>query len=354
MEEHTRQRNLAISRTAFLKNCEHAFSAYTNMGWQREPGSPADFSDADIAAIEVGADDAHWSSAANNRTNDAALDVAVLRAADELHRDACVTNATWAVLEAKLSTEQCVDMVASIGHYTLNSMLLNTLGVQADFPGKKGHTYPGFRDRAGEVPGDCTGPRPASARITPIEYNDSRSKRINVLKTMNKHKDMNRRWMSWASYVLSDPAEDGRAVSRRLTEVAILRVGWLLNATYEWHQHVRMAKEDTDITDDDIRAIQVGASDLRWNAEEKALLTMVDELRSYSCVSDATWAALTAVFSHKQIMDLVGATGQYTLVSFMLNSFGVELEDDGTAPLHNDGTTPRWGPNGADFRPDAH
>ena len=105
----------------------------------------------------------------------------------------------------------------------------------------------------------------ARSRIPPIEYADSRSKRINVLKTMNRHKDLNRRWMGWASYVLAD--EPTNSVSRRLREIVILRVGWLCNSTYEWHQHVRMAKEDTDLVDSDVRAIEVGASDPNWGAE---------------------------------------------------------------------------------------
>jgi alkylhydroperoxidase family enzyme len=71
--------------------------------------------------------------------------------------------------------------------------------------------------------------------------------------------------MGWASYVLAD--EPTNSVSRRLREIVILRVGWLCNSTYEWHQHVRMAKEDTDLVDSDVLAIEVGASDPNWGAE---------------------------------------------------------------------------------------
>ena len=218
------------------------------------------------------------------------------------------------------------DIVAAIGHYTLNSYLLNALGVQPDRP------LPGFRERAGEPVGMAGGPSARKMRIEPIEYQDSRSKRLNVLKTMNRHKDMNRRWMSWASYVLAD--EPTNSVSRRLREIAILRVGWLCNSTYEWHQHVRMAKADTDIDDDDVRAIEVGASDPSWGAEERAVLQVADELRFTGCVRDESWAELRALFSVQQIFDIVGACGQYTLVSYMLNSFGVQLEGEDV--------TPRW------------
>lgn len=327
MASHTRQRNLALSRTGWLKNCGYVFQAYSTMGGFLDKGGPADFTAADLAAIEAGPSDPHWASEANAaKSNDAALDAAVLAAADELHRDACVLDDTWEALTTRLTLEQTVDIVAAIGHYTLNSYLLNALGVQPDRP------LPGFRERAGEPVGMAGGPSARKMRIEPIEYQDSRSKRLNVLKTMNKHKDMNRRWMSWASYVLAD--EPTNSVSRRLREIAILRVGWLCNSTYEWHQHVRMAKADTDIDDDDVRAIEVGASDPNWGAEERAVLQVADELRFTGCVRDESWAELRALFSVQQIFDIVGACGQYTLVSYMLNSFGVQLEGEDV--------TPRW------------
>jgi alkylhydroperoxidase family enzyme len=44
-------------------------------------------------------------------------------------------------------------------------------------------------------------------------------------------------------------------------------------------------------------------------------------------VSDASWARLKAHFTDAQCMDLVYTVGQYTQVSMLLNSFGVQLDD---------------------------
>ena len=106
----------------------------------------------------------------------------------------------------------------------------------------------------------------------------------------------------------------------------ILRTGWLLNAKYEWHQHVRIAQE-WRFTDVDFCAIEIGEASPHWSPEERLALRATEELRAECCVSDATWAELGAHLSLEQRMDLVGAVGQYTLVSYMLNSFGVQLED---------------------------
>ena len=73
------------------------------------------------------------------------------------------------------------------------------------------------------------------------------------------------------------------------------------------------------------------------------MLQVADELRFTSCVSDDLYATLTELFSVQQVFDIVGVCGQYTLVSYMLNSFGVQLEEDEVV-------TPRW----PGFRPDAN
>jgi hypothetical protein len=44
-------------------------------------------------------------------------------------------------------------------------------------------------------------------------------------------------------------------------------------------------------------------------------------------VDDETWAALAQRYTVEQLMDVVFAVGQYTLVSMALNSFGVQLDE---------------------------
>ena len=51
-----------------------------------------------------------------------------------------------------------------------------------------------------------------------------------------------------------------------------------------------------------------------------------DELHHDQFITDATWAALSQHFDEKQRMDVVFTAGQYTQVSMMLNTFGVQLD----------------------------
>ena len=60
------------------------------------------------------------------------LDRLLLKATDELHADAHVSDATWQALEKHLSRQQMMDLVFTVGQYNLVSMALNSFGVQAD------------------------------------------------------------------------------------------------------------------------------------------------------------------------------------------------------------------------------
>ena len=68
------------------------------------------------------------------------------------------------------------------------------------------------------------------------------------------------------------------------------------------------------------------SADAGWSAADAALIRASDELHKDQFISDATWKALSEHFTEKQRMDVVFTTGQYTQVSMMLNSFGVQLD----------------------------
>jgi 4-carboxymuconolactone decarboxylase len=67
----------------------------------------------------------------------APFDATLLRAADELHSDDCLGDATWALLAERYDTQQLIELPMLVGHYHLVAMTLNSLGVQVD-PGLTG------------------------------------------------------------------------------------------------------------------------------------------------------------------------------------------------------------------------
>jgi len=143
---------------------------------------------------------------------------------------------------------------------------------------------------------------------------------LNLIKVMMHHPELTRRWVVFAGHVLRK-----QTLPARERELIILRIGWLNQAEYEWAQHVEIAKR-VGVTEDEIERIKRGP-EAGWQTQDQSLLQAVDDLFQNSVISDATWTALATRYSTVQMMDLVFTIGQYNLVSWALNSFGVPLDD---------------------------
>ena len=143
---------------------------------------------------------------------------------------------------------------------------------------------------------------------------------LNIFRVLMHHPDLARRWTVFAGHVLHK-----QTLPTRDRELLILRIGWLNQAEYEWAQHVEIAKR-SGITEAEIEKIKAGPAG-GWSADEAALLQLADDLFENSVVSDSTWNKLAQKYSTQQMMDAVFTVGQYNLVSWALNSFGVPLDD---------------------------
>ncbi len=144
---------------------------------------------------------------------------------------------------------------------------------------------------------------------------------LNVFATIARHPKLLKRWVVFANHVLN-----GSTLPPRERELVILRTGYLCRSGYEWAQHVAIGRA-AGVTDSDIEQLTVGSTAEGWAERERVLLRATEQLVADHFVDDATWAALAADWNQQQLMDLVFAVGQYTLVSMALNSFGVQLED---------------------------
>jgi alkylhydroperoxidase family enzyme len=111
-----RERELVILRIGWL--CRSGYEWGQHVRIAKDSG----LRDDEIARVARGADAPGWSE----------LDRALLRATDELHADAFISDATWQALSAHLDTQQRMDLVFTVGQYNLVSMALNSFGVQPE------------------------------------------------------------------------------------------------------------------------------------------------------------------------------------------------------------------------------
>ena len=154
-----------------------------------------------------------------------------------------------------------------------------------------------------------------------VEKNSMNGRIFNIFKVLAHHPKLVKRWTPFAGHILGK-----QTLPFRDRELLILRIGWLNQAEYEFAQHELIAKKG-GVTDADIVRLKDGPKAAGWSEKEAALLQVADDLFDNSVVSDETWATMSKHYSTEQLMDAVFTVGQYNMVSWALNSFGVPLDD---------------------------
>lgn len=106
-----RDRELLILRTGWL--CQAPFEWGEHVHIAKRIGVTGE----EIERVTAGPDAPGWSE----------HDRAVLRAADELHFDAMISDATWEVLARTLDERQLIELPCIVGHYHLVAFYQNSL-----------------------------------------------------------------------------------------------------------------------------------------------------------------------------------------------------------------------------------
>ena len=111
-----REREILILRIGWLCRSEYEFGQHSVIG------QGAGLTPEEISRITKGPKAKGWSP----------FDAALIRAVDELHSDAFITDVTWHALAERYDEKQMIDLIMTVGAYSMLSMALNSLGVQLD------------------------------------------------------------------------------------------------------------------------------------------------------------------------------------------------------------------------------
>lgn len=111
----------------------------------------------------------------------------------------------------------------------------------------------------------------------------------------------------------------------RLREIAILRTGILCGASYEVHQHRRVARR-VGLSEAKIAALEKDADRSALDATEALLLEFTDQVVLQVKAPDASFDALCTRLSQAQVAELVLVIGFYMLVSRFLENFEIDIE----------------------------
>lgn len=116
------------------------------------------------------------------------------------------------------------------------------------------------------------------------------------------------------------------AVPTNLRELAILRVGQINQAHYEYSQHVPIALRN-GVRQEQIDALSEWETSGHFNEQERAVLRYTDEVTKNIRVKDDTFAVVGKFLNEEGLVELTTTIGYYGMVCRILEALQVELEE---------------------------
>lgn len=119
---------------------------------------------------------------------------------------------------------------------------------------------------------------------------------------------------------------DNNSLPPRLYQIACMRTSWLCNAEYLWSQH-RTASLKLGITDEELYAVAIGASNDVLQGLDKQVVKAIDELHFDHRFSDESWTQFDEPLGPDAKFDILLTYGIFVIMSGFANSTGTDLED---------------------------
>lgn len=145
---------------------------------------------------------------------------------------------------------------------------------------------------------------------------------VNIFKALAHSPNLGRAFLRTGTAVL------GQAdLSPILRELAILRVGHVNRAHYEWTHHVLLG-QSVGLTMEKINAAKDWQTSDLFDETEKAVLAYTDEVNENIRAADETFNQVTRLLGEQQVVELTVTIAYYGAISRVLESLGIELEDN--------------------------
>jgi len=158
---------------------------------------------------------------------------------------------------------------------------------------------------------------------------------LNVFRVLLHHPELTQKITGLLTFLLFQGKLDAR-----LRELAIMRIGWVTKAEYEWTQHWAVALR-LKVSEEELLAVRDWEKSDRFGEAEQAVLAATDETLRDGFISRATFERCRAALpSELELLELVAAIGNWRLFSQLLQSLDIPLEDGMEA----------WPPDGLDPR----
>lgn len=143
----------------------------------------------------------------------------------------------------------------------------------------------------------------------------------NIFRALANTPNLLRRFLA-----LGGELRNGTALDPKLRELALLTVGRLAEAEYEFTHHWNLARS-VGVPREKLAALADFEKSPVFDDQERAVMRYAVEATRNVKVTDATWSALKAFLDTRRVMELVQNVAFYNMVVRVLVPVGVELEE---------------------------
>ena len=154
------------------------------------------------------------------------------------------------------------------------------------------------------------------------EIQERQGEIINLYRVLGNSPAMLRAWveMAW-------PLRYKSTISRRIRELAILRVGYVTNAEYEWNHHKAMALAN-NITEQEIENVrsELDVIASSFSPIEAHSIFIADEITRTGTLSDQSRMLLKEFWLDSEIVELVLIVSFYNCVARVVEALKIPME----------------------------
>jgi alkylhydroperoxidase family enzyme len=143
----------------------------------------------------------------------------------------------------------------------------------------------------------------------------------NIFRALANTPNLLRRFLA-----LGGELRNGTALDPKLRELALLTVGRLAEAEYEFTHHWNLARR-VGVPREKLEGLADFEKSPTFDDNERAVMRYAVEATRNVKVADATWNALKTFLDTRRIMELVQNVAFYNMVVRVLVPVGVEVED---------------------------
>lgn len=118
------------------------------------------------------------------------------------------------------------------------------------------------------------------------------------------------------------------ALSGRLREIVIIRIGYLNSAAYILKQHIPKLATAEGLSEAECRALADWRTSESFSDLERAALGLTDELTTKAAASDGAFAEVRRHFGERETLELTVLISTYNMHSRVMNALAIDLEQD--------------------------